>query len=398
MPTNLLDSFEDAPKPKQGSGTASLDAFGEAETPAPGLAQGAPTSADQAINMSAANGKPLSPKYQEMMRGVGNQAETSQGVQQLAASTLLPGPASKVMAEGSGLVNALKRMGISALQGGTTAASMDLNNTPGEKATKFAGGGLLSGGIQGLGEAANAVGKGVSDFAMKNAVGIRKAPKGTGTSLTDQGLWGTKGGMLQQVQDKLPAEEAKLQALVKGLNNPTDASVLADEVSGLTKKFQTPDSGKTLPLVQGDLDKVRSSAEGIRAMGPQSPSDLLALKRQGDWAGYTASGTPASAGEAEIGRTVADKARSLLSDMSSGETAATLGKEQALIAAKKALQKDPTTHQGIGAGLFFGKMPGQDIGMSSLAHVARKAGKLGEKVTGPNSNQMLLNALSQPKK
>lgn len=260
---------------------------------------------------------------------------------------------------GEGITSALSRIsantGAGALQG--------YLRKPAEGDTRVgnaAFGGALGGGVSAVAEGASAAARPVADKLMKWATGIRKAPEGVGNTLVDQGLWGSKGMMLNQAESGLGREEQNLQDLVGQLKGNVDSQDIADAIAQHGRKFVSP-NGITAPQVENDLHKIKDASAQFSSMGEGgelAPQDLLSLKRQGDWAGYTASGNPASATDSEIGRTVADKSRSLLSDMSGGETAATLKREQALIFAKKALEKDPTTHMGAGSSLIFGKLPG----------------------------------------
>ena len=266
--------------------------------------------------------------------------------------------------------SAIGRIGINTAMGAAQGGA----DSPDDRVKGALIGGAVGGGVGALGEGVSSLASKGADSLMKWATGIRKAPEGIGNNLVDQGVWGTKGGMLDQVGDKLTEQESKLQGLVSSLKGSTDSQEIADAISRQGDKFVSP-SGITIPQVSGDLDKIREAAGSFSSQGEGgelSPSDLLSLKRQGDWAGYTSSGNPASATDSEIGRTIADRSRGLLSDMSGGETADTLGKERALIYAKKALDRDPTTHMGLGSSLFFGKMPGADVGGSLAAQGLQK--------------------------
>lgn len=251
----------------------------------------------------------------------------------------------------------------------------------------------LGGGLSVAGEGLVSAGRGVADKLMKVATGIRKAPEGVGNTLVDQGLWGTKGMLSNQADAGLASQEENLQGLVGQLEGTGDPAEFAAAIAQRGKKFVSP-GGLTLKSVEPDLNKVREAADQFTTMpNALDPEDLLALKRQGDWAGYTASGNPAAATDSEIGRTVADKAREVLSGMSDGLTADTLKNEQALILAKKALSRDPTTHQGVGSALFFGKAPGSSLLGSVGAQAAQKGvAGLGESLSDPLVLQSLFGA------
>lgn len=313
------------------------------------------------------------------------QVTTPQGTQQLG-TLLVPG-SQQALTNGIG---ALGRIGVGGLAGGATAvgtANPELSQE--DKLSLF----LKGFGVGTIASGAGEVGNKMSDNLMKVATGIRKAPEGVGNTLAKQGLWGTQERMLNQVEQKLPEEERSLQELVSGFNGDIDQTPIAEAILEKGKKFVSP-SGITLDSVKPDLNKVTEAAgqfdpQLIGRQGPVAkvtPGDLLSLKRQGDWAGYTASGNPAAATDAEIGRAVANKARGMLNDMSGGETANILKREQALLLAKKAMDKDPTTHLSIGGKLLFSKIP---------SIIGSTAGQLFDKASNTLNSERIQRALTQ---
>lgn len=300
-------------------------------------------------------------------------------------------------------------------QGAGLAGAQAAGSDPGDLKSKAASGGiaaLLGGGMSAAAEGVSAVGSKLGDYLMQRSVGMRKNTPGAGNRLVDQGVWGTKNHMTSQVESKLPEAENTVQEIVSGLPDKADPSEISAAVASRGDKFVLP-NGEIPPNVQPDAAKVQSAAKGISQLGgyqPEVPSssyeavtgrtqygdpvsearttpgtpekkgslsmqDVLGLKRQGDWVGYTNSGTPASSLDSELGRAQADASRSILERASGGASKDALADEQALILAKKALTKPETIHQGGPSSIFFGKVPGQSLMGSTAAHAAQKGGE-----------------------
>lgn len=258
------------------------------------------------------------------------------------------------------------------------------------------GNAILGGGLSALGDSIAAPFKAGADKLMQYSVGMRKNIPGVGTSLIDQGVMGTKNMMEDQVTTKLPEVEGKLQDLVKDLKGNIDAKDIGNAVSQKLKNFILP-NGEIPANMQPAVDKVRATAENLSQLGKGqglSPQDVLSLKRQGDWLGYTASGNPATSLEAELGQAQADSARGLLSKTTEGASADALKQEQALILAKKALQKPESIHQGVGSSLFFGRVPGAGILGSTGAHAADAAGNASSTMVSPQVLQSLFGGVN----
>lgn len=351
-------------------------------------------------------------KLKSMLSGGQQAAPTSQDlrhppserVEGMAPMAIPAGQAPAAMASlgeylgGSGVGPAVSRIAANASLGGAQGAI----HNPGDRLGGAERGAALSGALSTAGEGIAGMAGNAANKLMQWSAGMRKNNPAVGESLLDQGIWGTKGGMAGQVSSKLQEEEANLQELVGQLKGNVDSKELADAVAKHGEKFVSP-SGITLDSVAPDLEKVTQAAgqfdpSRIGAEGPTrglTPQDLLSFKRQGDWGGYTASGNPASATDSEIGRAIADKSRSLLSDMSDGATKETLGREQALIIAKKALEKPDTIHQGLGSGLFFGKIPGSALAGSAGAHLLKDASYTAGTAADPIVLQSLFNEASK---
>ena len=304
----------------------------------------------------------------------------------MATGVLTSGAASAAMPAG-----VLGRIAANTIAGGVMGGAQNpgANGSRLENAGK---GALLGGGLSAVGEGIGAAAGSAGDYAMQKAVGMRKNTPGMGTSLADQGLWGTASRMEQQVGSKLPIAEQNVQDLVGSLKGNVNSKDLADAVAQVGNRFESP-SGITLQGVQGDLNTVKAASDQFGKMSSDlTPQDVLSLKRQGDWLGYTASGNPATSTNANIGSAIANKARGILSDMSDGASAEALGKERALILAKQALEKPDAIHQGAGSSMFFGKLPGQSLIGSTVGQAAVKTSQAAQGAVDPKLLQGLFGA------
>lgn len=259
--------------------------------------------------------------------------------------------------------------------------------------TQSVGANMAVGGATSLGADAVSAGSGkLADWLQQAAVGMNKYVPGIGNKLAKMGVWGTKGGMADQVSEMLPQKEQEVQNAVSSIKGNADAQPISDSIAKLGGRFKLPSSGDVAPGMENYASKVSDAADEFRSMGEGgelSPQDLLHIKRQGDWLGYTNSGNPATSLEAEIGRAQADKAREMLSSMSDGQTANRLGEEQALILAKKALTKPDSIPSGFGAKAIFSKLPGQSLFGSMGAQGLQKASN----VSGATADPELLQSL-----
>jgi len=299
--------------------------------------------------------------------------------------------------QSQGPMSTLMKMGVTPV-GGLAALSTDGLGVVGKASMNAGGAGLQKylsnlisgnsdrtqgvGGAMALGGGSSLTADGLSagagklaDWLQQAASGMTKYRPGIGTNLINQGVWGTKNGMANQVSEMLPAKEQEVQQAVAGIKGNADAQGIGDAISRVGNKFNLPSTGGVAPGMEPYAQKVSDAAGAYQSMGEGgelTPQDLLTAKRQGDWLGYTNSGTPATSLEAEIGQAQADKARSMLSDMSEGETARKLADEQALILAKKALTKPDAIPNGLGAKAIFMKAPGQSLFGSMAAQGLQK--------------------------
>lgn len=307
------------------------------------------------------------------------------------------------------------------LQAGTSGLAGYLK--PGGDVKSAAEDAAIGGGLAAGGEGAGKFLMKGADKAMQFAAGMRKNVPGVGNSLVDRGIVGTKGMISNQVDSALPGAEKKVQDLVSGLEGKIPAKTLGKEVeSRLIGRHLNPEDGSVLPgpEAQNSAQAIRSrnaeisqgggyqpevppqqlsAEESYRGVTPDPGSPevpgqygakgLLAMKRSGDYEGYTNAGNPATSTQAGIGRTQANVARETLANSSEGAVPDALKDEQALLLAKTALDKPETIHQGLGSSMFFGKVPGSSLAASTGAQMAQK-GAQASQMAAPGTLQALM--------
>jgi hypothetical protein len=261
--------------------------------------------------------------------------------------------------------------GAGALQGYLTKP----NDDSGSRAKQAAIGAMISGPISAAGEVIGAVGGRAADWTMKQALGIKRDVsaaegasinpetgalqqnlRGVGNKLIDMGVRGSKEGMSEQVASKLASEEQNLGELTLQLQGKLSPKDLADAVSQHAKRFTIPSTGSTIPGFEGEINSVRGLSDKYNSMSGLSPQDYLAIKRAGGAAGFTKAGNPGAALDSQIQRSVADAARTKLGTLDP-EIINSLGNEQALVLAGKALNKPGTVQGNPLTSMLFSKVP-----------------------------------------
>ncbi len=125
----------------------------------------------------------------------------------------------------------------------------------------------------------------VPDKLMQKAVGLKKFIPGVGETLMDEGVVGTKAGMAKQVESKLGARDADLDAAVAKIKGPISSEPVANEVTGLKSRYTTSD-GYTPEVAAPEATAVANSAKDIGAREAASPQKALELKRIAAKVGY----------------------------------------------------------------------------------------------------------------
>lgn len=354
--------------------------------------------------------------------------------------------------------SAKARMGTNAALG---AAQGAYHAPEGQRLEGAAKGGALGAGLGGLGEGLGSLLGGSANNAMKRAVGItgaasKKAPADIGTRLIDEGIWGTKAGMAQQVGNKYGAVENEIQALAEQLPGEVPATKLADEVAATAQQHINPETG--LPISGGEsavatkrsiADLIRKGGKGYSPAQPGPVSEvateftdsagnpikqsvqgpaieaqegtyggraLMKLKRQGDSEAFNQSGLMGNSHTADAYRAQADAARKGLSDISEGQMPELLKREQTMLLANRGLMqpemlaKNPMSLTDIGSALVgsqSGGLPGAGtatlaskavaapFAQSAYAHGANAAGKGAKALVKPGFMQALAELLTR---
>lgn len=251
----------------------------------------------------------------------------------VATSSLTPGAA--------GLKSFFGRMGTSTGLGATAGAIQSAPDTT--TRLKNAALGAAKGAAFGLGgEALNTGSNFLADRLELGATGSKGGP-GEGNRLVDMGIRGSRQTMSDQIPPALDSEEKELQGLLAVTQGTGSSKDMADQVRQENMRRFIRPSGNVNPNLQPEVDQVRQFSSNLEANGPElSPQDLLAAKREGEWPGYTASGTKAQTLEGMMGRSQANYARDRLDTLTKGQSSDKLANQQALINGGKALGKEPT--------------------------------------------------------
>lgn len=375
------------PKPWEG--------YSQASEPSTGQKQ-APQDMENKILQSV--GKTISPKYeqqaQEYKKNLPN-AFTGMGGIPAAPATAV----GRIGATG----------GLSALMGYLRPGSQQ------DKLENAAIGGLTGAALGAAGEGVAGLSTKAADRLQQMSVGMRKYFPGVGNELVNQGVYGTKNQMANKVATNIADQESQLQSLVKDLKGDVPSTVIADAVADKGNRFTSP-SGETAQNMASYLNKVKDASNSIRQMGKNSDQsgyfvdkrldapNLLSLKRQGDYLGYTNSGNPATSLEAELGRAQADASREALSKISEGQETTVpdiLKQERASVLAGQALDKPETLGQPSLMGALSSKIPGSSLGASVAAKGLQQGVAPGARgLFGPRTVTQGLDAtvFSQPKK
>lgn len=248
----------------------------------------------------------------------------------------------------------LAAAGLGAAQGGLTNPETDAGWQDDLKTRGInAGIGAAVGtGAKALGSAAGKVG----DYAMQKAVGAKEYIKGLGTRMADEGLWGTKGMMLNKIGNeaapgRLAAREAALApeiAKVKGLV-PSAPSVDAISAKGSRLVPKNPN----IPIDPGNVDAVKQAeARALYAAsrGNLAPSDAIDVARGIDAAAYDTT-IPAGRWARDLSKADSGALREALKKLADAQgltgVREGLASEQALIMAREALKRPETFNQAL---------------------------------------------------
>lgn len=292
--------------------------------------------------------------------------------------------------EGAGILAGLGRVGANAAGGAAAGAAQ--NPEEGQSRTGNAIAGGLGGGLaSGLAEAGSGIGSKVADTLMKRSVGITRGENpGLGNRLANQGLWGTKNQMANQVEQKLPQAEQRVQDAVNGAGDSwTPNDKIVGSLVDKGKKYLNPDTQQPFPSNEDSYDQVAQLWDKSNQTKAYSPQALLKLKRASDDAAkYNTTGDPGAGFKAELAKAQGDAARGLLDKATKGATAEPLADEGALLSARKGLSKS-SANKGIGSILDL--LPSSAV-ESIGGQAAQKGSDLASKVADPGILQALLAA------
>ncbi len=215
--------------------------------------------------------------------------------------------------------------------------------SPGEGESRLGNatkGAAVGAGVSLAGEGVNAGANKLADWLQLGATGSKGTP-GEGNRLVDMGIRGSRSTMSDQVSDAFQGKEQGLQDLVQSTPGTEPSSNMADYIRQQNMPRFQLSGGKTNTNVQPEMNQIRDFSQNVQDIAPEfTAKDLLDLKRQGDWPGYTNAGTKAGTLEGMMGRSQGDFSRTTLDRMTSGKSSDMLGDEQALVNAGKSLGKE----------------------------------------------------------
>lgn len=221
----------------------------------------------------------------------------------------------------------------------------------------------------------------IPDKLMQVAVGMKKYQPGVGSSLINQGLMGTKNQLAGQVGSKLAQEEATLANAVKSIPGQVESSAVGKEVQNLAKPYQTS-SGTVPSSVEPEFNKINQAASEISSRGPVSPQEALELKRIAGRVGYK-EGEPLAKTISKIAQSEAkgykqglSKAYEQVNPAGPNIVEESLGKESALLQAKRGLSKPESLAYKDPIRLLLGRTVGSPLAMSTTAQATSKGPRL----------------------
>lgn len=265
-----------------------------------------------------------------------------------------------------------------------------------------------------IGAVAPALAKASANRAMLRSIGAtgtlsKKIPADTAQRLIDEGIWGTKAGMAEQVADKYQDSENNIQNLAKSIPGSASNEDLSNAIASKAAQHGYP-SNPSIPVSgnEGNVDALKKVADQV-GQGPSQYSwqDVLGLKRAGDNQAFLNSGQQGDSALSQAYRAQGDAARNALSSASEGAMPEALKREQALLIANRTLNKPemvsktPFTLQdllGANVGSHAAGLPG--AGASILASkammtpllqsgYAQSAPELTEAATNPATQALL---------
>lgn len=226
-------------------------------------------------------------------------------------------------------------------------------------------GAAIGGGLTAVAEpVASGIGS-VADYSMQKAAGLKKYLKGVGNSLVDQGVWGTKSGMLDQVSSKLPEVESQVQDLAKTAG-PIDSKEVAKRImERASMNNRVTPSGLSTSGSSSDIDSILERAAEVEGRGSVSPADALSFARGAERNAYKlAPGEVRPGLNPELGQAEGRAYKGLLTDQVPG-LQDKLSDEQALVLAKRGLGAAPPVRQGAPLTTLFGAGVGAAAGAAA---------------------------------
>lgn len=309
-----------------------------------------------------------------------------------AASTMTGGLSKMLPAAASGFVSKAAKFLAPAVESGAVAQAQDPNHS----LESF----LMGAGPTAVAKTAASAIRPVGDRAMQFAVGRKKHTPGVGNELADQGVWGTKGMMRDQVNRKSEDAWKNMATAAEEIPGRIDNRPIAQEIyNDATARLNgggiiTP-SRRDVPL----MEKARAFSDDVASRGQETAPQVLARRgAAGSSAFSKKTQDPLQSQMAELSKAEQIKLSTALKDADpTGRMAAADKTYAALAKAKKPLNEEETISG-------FGSLV-STVGKHLAAPIASTVGQAGtrgarglEEYLAPLTRQYLVNSSKKDKK
>lgn len=219
----------------------------------------------------------------------------------------------------------------------------------------------------------------IPDKMMQAAVGMKKYVPGVGDTLINEGVWGTKSGMQEQIASKLQKEVANREAVLGSMSGRIDSGQISSKVAQMSNKFSV--DGVVPEAVRPQVGVIQKAAADIGSRGQVSPRQAGKFAQISGEIGYQGD-KPVERLAGQVARTENSGYRQALSDQYANEFGdsvpnkvdETYGKLAAFIKGKQGLSKAQPLNivqPGVkdlalgGIGAVLGGAPGSAIGYAA---------------------------------
>lgn len=282
-------------------------------------------------------------------------------------------------------------------QGAALGAAYNPGDTPGVvdpiQARNRAIGALIGAGSATAGYGASKALEKVGDYSMQAAVNRKKYTPGTGTTLADEGLWGTERMLKKQVGERqTDAFEDMLKAAQT--SKPIDARQIGQEIgTKAAAPYRTDAMGNGMLSSTRDrptLDAIKEFSDDVASRGQETAVQALGRRRAAGHAAYSQkTGNALQSRPAELSKMEqqmysealknADPTRQVVGDVvvNPGRMAAADARYAALKKAERGLSEEMTMPRSLMGLMSLGanKLPFGSFTASTAGQLATKASR-----------------------